>query len=147
MKLKIDPDDLIFALEDNNVFSEYYLDLQNGNVFQLFEDEFEEDVEGYSHNLVGRYPDRFLFIEPIESREAFNIMGMFVSTINDDFVRERLGSALSGRKPFRNFKDALLDFPEIRERWFEFQYEELKKCAITWLQVEGIEPEFRRKSV
>jgi len=44
--------------------------LQNGNVFPLFEDEFEEDVEGYSHDLMGSNPDRFTFIEPEFKRKS-----------------------------------------------------------------------------
>lgn len=40
----------------------------------------------------------------------------FVETVRQTDLAEALNAALQGRKPFRRFKDALLDYPAERER-------------------------------
>jgi len=46
--------------------------------------------------------------------------------------------ALNGRKPFRHFKDALLDYPELRDRWFAFEDTRLNRLAEAWCDEQGI---------
>src|SRR4030042_4125943 len=123
-ELKIDAEDLINALEDHSDSFDYFLDLENGNVVSLlrddFEDEFEEDpvdLDGYNHEIVENNPERFIFINPIDSRESFKIMEDFAETILNDLIKNTLRSALSERKPFRNFKDELNHLPEIQTEW------------------------------
>ena len=113
-EIKIDSENLINALEDHSDSFDYFLDLENGNVVSLYKDLFEEEFEedpvdlyGYNHEIVENNPDRFIFINPINSRESFKIMEDFVSDILNDLIKNTLNSALSKRKPFRNFKDEL----------------------------------------
>jgi hypothetical protein len=47
---------------------------------------------------------------------------------------------LGGRGTFRRSKDALLDFPQERERWFQFQDERKKRRMLEWLAENDIEP-------
>lgn len=66
----------------------------------------------------------------------------FVATVSDRTAAERLDRALAGRKPFRHFKDALLDFPALREAWFEFEHAEHARLAKEWCADNGIDPEW-----
>ena len=151
-ELKIDSEDLINALEDHSDSFDYFLDLENGNVVLLssddFEDEFEEDpvnLDGYNHEIVENNPGRFIFINPISSRESFKIMEDFVSTILNELIKNTLSIALSKRKPFRNFKDELNHLPEIQKEWYKYHEIEMEKLAYEWLKDNDITAELIRK--
>ena len=59
----------------------------------------------------------------------------------EDFVDElpegegcrALDRALRLPRPFRSFKDTLLDFPDLRERWFKFHHGRMLERAQAWL--------------
>jgi predicted nucleotidyltransferase len=44
-----------------------------------------------------------------------------------------LARAIEGRGAFRRFKDALFEFPELRETWFKFHDVRMRRRAIEWL--------------
>jgi len=163
-QLKIDSEDLIMALEDHSDAFEYFIDLENGNVVILSSDFFDEeefedeefddeeldeedliDPDGYNHAIVESNPERFVFIDPIESSESFTIMEEFVATLADDVIKQTLSAALSKRKPFRHFKDELYQFPEVQKEWYAFHEEEMKKIAMEWLEDNDIKAELVRK--
>jgi len=50
---------------------------------------------------------------------------------------QRLQQALDQRKPFRRFKDSLGEFPDDRQRWFEFESKEMKRIAEEFYEDEG----------
>lgn len=150
-ELKIDSENLINALEDHSDSFDYFLDLQNGNVVSLVkyynEKKFGEDpvdVDGYNHETVENNPDRFIFINPINSRESFTIMEDFASTILNDLIKNTLSTALSKRKPFRNFKDELNHLPEIQKEWYKYHEIEMEKIAYDWLKDNDINAELIR---
>ncbi len=151
-EIKIDSEDLINAFEDHSDSFEYFLDLENGNVVVFpkdsSEDEFEEEPaesEGYNREIVENNPGRFIYVDPIESNESFEIMEDFTSTLSDDVIKDKLISALSKRKPFRHFKDALYDFPAVQKEWYKFHEEEMEKIAYEWLEAYNIKGELIRK--
>lgn len=65
----------------------------------------------------------------------------FVGTIEADEIRERLYRVLDGPKPFRNFKDALYEYPEIETRFYEYKEERLKENLKEQLARAGYELE------
>lgn len=89
-------------------------------------------------------PDRYVSIEQIPSHEAFQFMEDFVEALPDSRAAEQLVRALRGNKPFRRFKDALLDFPLERERWFEYESKQRREYIKQWAQDEGVEIDFSR---
>jgi len=44
-------------------------------------------------------------------------------------IKNQLLNVLNQKKSFNNFKNTLLDFPEIREQWFKYQDERIKEAA------------------
>jgi uncharacterized protein len=139
-KLPVDLDQLTTALEHDESLglSEYWLDTMTGAVLFVstdlaedkeLRDQIEEDVA-----------DRFVRIDPIDSRDQFQVMEDFVRSLPATPVRERLELALAGRKPFGRFKDSLGN-EEVRKQWFAFHDEAVRHYAITWLADLGIQPE------
>lgn len=62
-----------------------------------------------------------------------------MESLEDGAVAEVLAEALRRRKPFRHFKDALLDFPEARKRWFQFENQAHARYAERWCNGERID--------
>lgn len=137
MKLKINRSDLTEALTSNFQFMEgaWYLDSESGEIILASDavDDLPEDLETNP---------RYLCIDPIDSHKSFRIMENFVETLGYDKAADRLAGALSGPKPFRKFKDVLLDFPTLREEWFAFEYAANSRMAEQWCEEHDIDPEW-----
>ena len=73
-------------------------------------------------------------IDPPELGESFGIMERFIrDCIPDDAgIKERLRKAVSGRKPFRNFK-YVIDGSEYRQKWFDFRQGQLERLVADYL--------------
>ena len=73
-------------------------------------------------------------IDPPEPGESFGIMERFIrDCIPDDAgIKERLRKAVSGRKPFRNFK-YVIDGSEYRQKWFDFRRGQLERLVADYL--------------
>jgi len=127
---------LLYAFEDNSFEREYFLDLETGRIEILFTDDaFQQEDEDLQESIEA-HEGRYWRIDPIEPRESFSIMEKFISTIQDTQAAESLRRALTGRKPFRNFKETLTHYMDIREQWFLFKQRELKRLAIEELKVQ-----------
>jgi hypothetical protein len=83
---------------------------------------------------------RYILIPPDRSHDAYRDMEAFVETVSNPRLQGRLQYAIHGRGAFRRFKDVLLDFPEERERWFQFERERLYQRIRDWLEEHGITP-------
>ncbi|HLF98024.1 MAG TPA: UPF0158 family protein [Methylococcaceae bacterium] len=136
-KLKINREDLIEALTSRFeiVEGQWYLDTETGQV--LLDGDGVEDLPEDLHDN-----PRYRGIDPISSNDAFRIMEDFLATVSDAKAATRLARALEGRKPFRRFKDELLDLPELREAWFQFRDAAYARLAGAWCKNNGIEVEW-----
>jgi hypothetical protein len=135
--LTIDLEELTWALNSRDPLGEcrHWLNIESGTILSLFgpdaDDKADEDP---------RDDDRWLFIEPVESSEAFRVMEDFVDQCGDDRLARALGQALRQRKPFRRFKDALATHPAQREAWFAFERQAMEAIARRWCEDHCISP-------
>jgi hypothetical protein len=83
--------------------------------------------------------DRYVRIEEIDSHKAFEFMSGFDDALTDSHLQQLLFSALRTKHPFRRFKDVLLDFPEERERWFEYESKRRREYIERWSRDENVE--------
>lgn len=125
--LHVDAEDLAMALEDHSSQALWLLDQENGEVIRLSEEELREDEDESCED------PKYVAIRPMESFESFGIMEDFVNELPDGKPSRALANALRKRKPFRSFKDALLDFPQIRESWFKYHNDRMQEIAQAWL--------------
>lgn len=141
-RLSIDAEELIMALEHHGDESEWLLDLQTGEV--LFhadeglvgpDDDLEEQIE--------QEPERYRVIDPIPSSTGWQTMADFVEQLPTGEARVKLTVALQHDHPFRNFKNALLAYPKLREEWFAFHEKSFIQIARAWLDDEGIDADLK----
>lgn len=135
--LTIDLDELIWALNSRDPLGEskHWLNIESGTIQSLVgADAFGEADDD------PRDDDRWLFIDPIESSEAFRVMEAFVDQCSDDCLARALGQALHRRKPFRGFKAVLAAHPAQREAWFSFERQAMEVIARRWCEEPEITP-------
>ena len=130
MKLTIDFDELVDAFEESDVMHHFFIDMQKNELIYINEaigDDCEKQLEAMED-------ERYLMIPPRLPQDNFLIMELFVyEKIQDDKIAEKFNQVLERKKPFRNFKDLLFDYPDLRERWFAYHREHLKNETINWL--------------
>ena len=136
--IRINADDLIMALDDHGGLVEWYLDRETGEVLRASDALLGDEDEELSARIEAE-PERYILIDPFPSSAGFEAMTDFVETVTDAAARRALERALAGRKPFRAFKDALLEYPAERERWFRFKDAACRRHSETWLVENGIE--------
>jgi hypothetical protein len=65
-------------------------------------------------------------------------MGAFTETVRDARLHRRREGALGRSGAFQQFKDALSDHPDERERWLAFRDERLHRMTRAWLDEHDI---------
>ena len=135
--LTIDLEELTWALNSRDPLGEcsHWLNIESGAILSLVGADADREVDEDP-----RDDDRWLFIEPIESSEAFRVMEDFVDQCGDARLARALGQALQQRKPFRRFKDALAARPAPREARFAFERQAMESIARQWCEDHGISP-------
>ncbi|HEU0302432.1 MAG TPA: UPF0158 family protein [Longimicrobium sp.] len=150
-KIRIDLDQLAVALSDHDF--EWILDTETGNIIMpdwVRDAEFPDEL-GLAVDADGEVDDeaadalldsgRFIDIDPIGSDEGFRWMERFATSQPDPHVRERLLDALDRPRPFRRFRDALRQFPQVRDAWERHEGEKLREAAREWLAYHEIDAE------
>lgn len=123
------------AVERNAPDTESFLDTRTGEVITLVEN--GPNVEELRAKVLSG-GDIFLRVEPASSREQYKWMERFVAGVAEPTLRERLIISIDGKGAFRRFKDALLNFPVERERWFAYRGELLHWHIQEWFARDGL---------
>lgn len=71
-------------------------------------------------DVVDFAPEMYIRFNPLESRESYKIMEAFVETVKDGQLQGRLQGALTGRKPFRQFRD-VVETAGVVYDWYDFR--------------------------
>ena len=139
MAIRIDTDMLIAALEDHNYEIHHYLDKKSGEIVSITELDMPEEDELKQSIEAGT--ERYMYIEPIDSSESFRVMEEFVGQLEEGNIQNELFQALRRRKPFRQFKDTMYQYPGIKEEWFWYHDQRMTEIASHWLEDHSIDAE------
>lgn len=136
----IDFEELEMAMQDQSAI--WYIDPATGRMCMKPEDAdmmFDDGADA----MKPTDPDDVLELPPFFSSDGYRLMERFAASLEDQKASEELLDSLDRPKPFRRFKDALCEFPEIRQAWFEYQAEQLRKIAEDYYESEGIHVEWK----
>ena len=67
-------------------------------------------------------------------------MQAFIATTEDEHLAELLEVAINGKGASRHFKDVLLNYPEKREKWFDFKDDRMEERALELLDSIDVSP-------
>ena len=129
VELKIDLIELEAALEGAGPGT-FYLLPDSGRIVFVDSDDVDDDDDELE-TLDGV---EALSIDPVESRNRFNWMQDFVESVRSITAQNALHDALRHKKPFRNFKDSLIEFPVVRAQWFQYEAQRLKQEALDFIE-------------
>jgi hypothetical protein len=135
--LNISLDELCEAMEDSSYENEHFLDLETGEILFVSEYMDDEDSEKLKERIE-EDSERYERIPKAESHEGYQDMVDFIATVDNEHLVELLEVAINGKGAFRRFKDVLLNYPEERERWFQFKDERMEERALEWLEDIGV---------
>ncbi|RZK14031.1 MAG: hypothetical protein EOO86_19305 [Pedobacter sp.] len=93
---------------------DYYPDESKNYISDL--DSWEETM-----NKIESNPGMYYQLEGMSSHESFNLMEDFIESLSDQKIASNLYRAISKKRPFRNFSDAIFEYPKVREDWFAFK--------------------------
>ncbi|OGJ22062.1 hypothetical protein A3K73_08625 [Candidatus Pacearchaeota archaeon RBG_13_36_9] len=132
MDLDIDFEDIKEAIELSDVEHHYFIDTKNSKIIYIggYDDNSEEELEKIDDSLIAipkRFPD-----------DEFEIMEQFMYSLRNFSLAQIFEKALRRNKPFRNFKNLLDKYPEIKNQWFIFQDKAIENEAIDWLDAKNI---------
>lgn len=133
MKVKLS--DILEALELNDRYSEYFLDEETGEVVQVNEMMMTQDEKS---EIYDRLDEHGFFRLPTSfDIDDFSLMDDFISTMPAT-SRKKLFEAISGRSPFRNFKDEIRLMGQ-EQKWYDFQADAYRRKAIAWCKEHNVE--------
>jgi hypothetical protein len=128
--LSLDFEEIVDAFEESDALHHYFIDTQTNDIIYVN----EAVGENCKTQLEKLEDERFLMIPPRRPKDAFLVMETFVyETIPDHAVAEKFIEVLGGNRPFSNFKDLLINSPELRKQWFTYERKHLKNEVINWL--------------
>jgi len=140
MKLDIDFEELVDAFEDSSVIHVYHIDTEKSEL--IYYNDGLGEPEGVKEKLDScSDDDRYLYIPPRLPQHDFYIMEMFAYEIKDFDIVEKFHNALERKKPFRNFRELLHEYPDLQKKWFDYKHNTIKNETINWLCENNIELE------
>ena len=134
----LDLDMIATAMQDDGSMGlSYYLNVETGEVVITGFDDDDDDDEIDPDELED---EKYEVIVHLESYESYQHMEDFAVSLPEGRARAVLEQALIRSGPFRHFKDALGDYPDERQAWFEFKDAAMAKVITRWLvEIDAIE--------
>ncbi|TQC46084.1 hypothetical protein EEB14_28205 [Rhodococcus sp. WS4] len=128
--LAVDLEELSSLLEGDPAYGGGRIDLRTGETWPtMIEDDASDEADDD--------PDRWLYVGCVGSRAGYRDMELFIESVADPAVADRLDIAISGRGAFRRFKDVLSRWPDEFHRYWLFSDERRRGRARGWLADEG----------
>jgi hypothetical protein len=125
---------LINAFENSSKHSEYYIDLQTGDVRFFSPMDFPEHEE--TMKKLDRQADRFVRLPKLEEEFSLKVKQDFIATIEDPDLKKHLEEELETNTRFRR---VLMDYEDERRRWYKFQNEKYADHLKQWFMGKEIE--------
>ncbi len=135
-RLPVDLDELSDVLEGDPVHGGGRVDRHTGEVRHASIIDYGRET-GEEDDAVTKDPDRWVWVDSQGSRDSYRDMETLTGTVNDRTQARRLDAALSGRGPFRWFKNTVAAWPDELERWYGWSEERRLGRARKWLADAG----------
>ncbi len=124
---------LINAFENSSQHSEYYIDLQTGDVRYFSPMDFPEHED--TMKKLDKQPDRFIRLPKLEKELSLKIKQDFMASLEDQDLKKQLENELEAAR----FRRVLMDHEEDRRKWYRFQNERYTEFLKKWFGEKNIE--------
>lgn len=132
--LPVNLDFITHALADETPDLVYYLDLETGGVFSVFQPGDVSSIsEDLDHSVVcnlSRFPERFVTLAWPWHEDKSALIREFISTLPRSYLEYQFRRAAPGWTTFAEVEAALTGFPEEGMYWRKFLRERLRDLAL-----------------
>ncbi len=125
---------IVNAFENSSQHSEYYIDLQTGDVKFFSPLDFPEHEEVMKK--LDRQPDKFVRMPKLEREFSLQVKKEYIETLENQNLKDQLEKELETDSRYRRI---LMDYEDERRRWYKFQNEKYADYLKQWFMVKGIE--------
>jgi hypothetical protein len=139
-ELRVDLEELAGVLEGDPVMGGGRIDRRSGEVWPQAALEYAEELDEEFGDDEDEDDERWLYVHSEGSRAGYRDIELFIDSLEDARVADRLFRSIQGPRAFRRFKDALAEWPDLLERWYGFSDERHRGRARAWLAAEGLVP-------
>jgi len=102
---------------------EYYPD-ESGGFAGFDEEPWQDAIDKVENNY-----HEYIPFKAMDRHASFRMMETFTADIPETKTRQRFEDAIAYKKPFQNFKQLLLDYPELRQQWFDYKNQQYIECV------------------
>ncbi len=124
---------LINAFENSSQHSEYYIDLQTGDVRYFSPMDFPEHED--TMKKLDKQPDRFIRLPKLEKELSLKIKQDFMASLADQDLKKQLENEIEDTR----FRRVLMDYEEERRKWYRLQNERYMEYLKKWFREKNIE--------
>ncbi|HEY3341617.1 MAG TPA: DUF6429 family protein [Anaerolineae bacterium] len=153
-RINIDWTDLSHAFESGSSEVRFFFDRQTGKVITLTDETLHyaetppyNPLPDWMQNAVWEAAQvrddcgkRYIPIPTADTADEYRDLEAFISTVNSPAVQSQLWRAIRGSGAFHRFKEALLEHPSERQRWFAYREGRTLARMTQWLASIDIEP-------
>lgn len=131
----VDLEDLASLLEGDPLRGGGRIDLKTGECWPHSLDYEDDDADEDEDE-----DDRWLYVQCLGSHDGYRDMELFIATVDEPEIADRLQIAITGKGAFRRFKDVLSRWPAQLERYYLLSNERQRGRARAWLAAAGYRP-------
>lgn len=127
---------VVNAFENNSGHSEYYLDLQTGDVRFFSPMDFPEHVTLIKK--LDQQPERFIRLPKRDTAFCLQVKQEYASQVEDPYLRGLLEKTISEQDE-QKYRHILMEFETARRRWYSFENDKYREFLLAWFKQRGIE--------
>jgi len=120
---------LVESYDMNEIDMPAFLDLHTGQIVVDDEAISDEKIIDWDDE---ESDERYIALPEKDSREEFEWMEEFTHILSHEKKQNALFKALNRKKPFRNFKDEIID-QDVRQEWFVYHDIKVRELMFDWL--------------
>lgn len=127
---------IVNAFENSSGHSEYYLDMQTGDVKFFSPMDFPEHVTVMEK--LEKQPDRFIKLPKRDMDFCLKVKQEYASIVENPYLKGLLEKAVAGQEE-QKYRNILMEFEEARRRWYSFENDKYEEFLLDWFRQKGIE--------
>ena len=137
--MKLDRDALIVAFNDNSLERSYYLDRENGRVFNLLEDHHDPETEEIAWQIEADGGRRFIQIPKLSMEELMQEQDAFLESLEEGELKTAVASVLETDRDGSAFEEYIRRSKDARDKWRAYIKVRSTERADEWLKSQELD--------
>jgi len=127
---------IVNAFENSSGHSEYYLDMQTGDVRFFSPMDFPEHV--IIMEKLDKQPERYIKLPKRDMDFCLKVKREYASLVENPYLKGLLEKAVDGQEE-QKYRNILMEFEDERRRWYSFENDKYIEFLLDWFRQKGIE--------